>query len=123
IYAYFVSGNSPNAAAGRISHLFGLHGPSMVVDTACSSSLVALHLACESLRRGETDLALSGGVNLILSPAGFIATSRGRMLSPDGRCKSFDARADGYGRGEGAGLLVLKRLRDALAAEDRILAV
>jgi acyl transferase domain-containing protein len=120
---YFVTGNSPNAAAGRISYLLGLRGPSMVVDSACSSSLVAIHLACQSLRAGECDLALGGGVNLILAPDASVALSRARMLSPDGRCKTFDASADGYGRGEGCGVVVLKRLSDAQRAGDRVLAL
>ena len=120
---YFVTGNVLNAAAGRLSYSLGLVGPSLAVDTACSSSLVALHLACQSLRAGECDLALAGGVNLILSPEASIALSRAQMLSPDGRCKAFDAAANGYGRGEGCGLVVLKRLSTAVKDRDRILAV
>lgn len=120
---YFGTGNALNVLAGRISHLLGLEGPSLVVDTACSSSLVAVHLACQSLRQGECSLALAGGVNLLLSPDSFVAASRARMLSADGRCKTFDASADGYGRGEGAGVVVLKRLSDAQADGDRVLAV
>ena len=120
---YFVTGNAPNAAAGRISYLLGLRGPSLVVDSACSSSLVAVHLACQSLRVGECDLALGGGVNLILAPDASVALSRARMLSPDGRCKTFDATADGYGRGEGCGVVVLKRLSDAQRDGDRVLAL
>jgi acyl transferase domain-containing protein/SAM-dependent methyltransferase/short-subunit dehydrogenase/acyl carrier protein len=121
--AYFVTGNAPNAAAGRISYLLGLRGPAMSVDSACSSSLVTIHLACQSLRSGECSLALAGGVNLILAPDASAALSRARMLAPDGRCKTFDAAADGYARGEGCGLVVLKRLSDAERAGDRILAV
>ena len=120
---YFVTGNSLNAAAGRLSYILGLQGPSMTVDTACSSSLVAVHLACQSLANGECDQALAGGVNLILSPATFIATCQSQMLSPDGRCKTFDASANGYGRGEGCGVVVLKRLSDALAAGNQVLAL
>ena len=120
---YFVTGNSLNAAAGRLSYILGLQGPSMTVDTACSSSLVTVHLACQSLAHGECDQALAGGVNLILSPAAFIATCRSQMLSPDGRCKTFDASANGYGRGEGCGVVVLKRLSDALAGGNQVLAV
>jgi acyl transferase domain-containing protein/NAD(P)-dependent dehydrogenase (short-subunit alcohol dehydrogenase family)/SAM-dependent methyltransferase/acyl carrier protein len=120
---YFNTGNALNAAAGRLSYVLGLHGPSLAVDTACSSSLVAIHLACQSLRLRECDLALAGGVNLILSPDVSVAISRGRMLSPDGRCKTFDADADGYGRGEGCGLVVLKRYSDASADGDPIVAV
>ena len=109
---YFVTGNALNAAAGRLSYILGLRGPSLAVDTACSSSLVAVHLACQSLRQGECEQALAG-VNLILSPVGNIATSRARMLSPAGRCKTFDAEADGYVRGEGCGVVLLKRLSEA----------
>lgn len=110
-------------AAGRLSYCLGLRGPSLAIDTACSSSLVAIHLACESLRRGECNLALVGGVNLMLAPLNHISTARAQMLSPDGRCKTFSDSANGYGRGEGCGMVVLKRLSDALAANDRILAV
>lgn len=110
-------------AAGRLSYVLGLRGPSLAVDTACSSSLVAIHLACESLRRGECSVALVGGVNLILAPFNHISTGRAQMLSPEGRCKTFSEGANGYGRGEGCGMVVLKRLSDALAAKDRILAV
>jgi myxalamid-type polyketide synthase MxaB len=121
--AYTATGNSFSVLAGRLSYFLGLHGPSLVVDTACSSSLVAVHLACEALRRGECRLALAGGVNLILSPMATISFSRARMLSPAGRCKTFDAGADGFVRGEGCGLVVLKRLSAALADGDRILAL
>lgn len=116
-------GSSHSAGVGRISHLLGLTGPSMAIDTACSSSLVALHLACESLRRRECETSLAGGASLALSPETPITLSRANMLSPDGRCKTFDASADGYGRGEGCGVVVLKRLSDAQAAGDRVLAV
>ncbi|MFJ1584500.1 type I polyketide synthase [Streptomyces sp. NPDC088197] len=109
--------------AGRIAHTFGLRGPAQVVDTACSSSLVAVHQACQALRLGETDLALAGGVNVILSPYGFVLVSKAGAVSPDARCKAFDASADGYARGEGCGLVVLKRLSDAVADGDRVLAV
>ena len=121
--AYFSTGNALNAAPGRLAHILDLHGPCLAVDTACSSSLVAVHLACQSLRAGESDLALAGGVNLILSPAVSVAICRARMLAPDGRCKTFDAAADGYVRAEGCGVVVLKRLSDALAAGDRVLAL
>jgi acyl transferase domain-containing protein/acyl carrier protein len=120
---YAGPGTSLNAAAGRLSYVLGLHGPSMAVDTACSSSLVTVHLACRALRAGECTMALAGGVNLILSPLGLTVLSKAGMLSPDGRSKPFDASADGYGRGEGCGVVVLKRLSDAQAAGDRILAV
>ena len=120
---YFATGGVLSVAAGRLSYALGWTGPSMAVDTACSSSLVAVHLACQSLRRRECDLALAGGVNVILRPELSINFSRARMLAPDGRCKTFDAAADGYVRGEGCGVLVLKRLSDALAQGDRILAL
>ena len=116
-------GNALSIAANRLSYTFDLRGASMAVDTACSSSLVALHLACQRLRRHEAPLALVGGVSLMLSPAPFVALSAAGMLAPDGRCKAFSADADGYGRGEGAVLLVLKRLTDALADRDPVLAV
>ena len=120
---YDATGNSLNAAAGRLSYVLGLRGPCLAVDAACASSLVAVHLACQSLRVRECDLALAGGVNLILGPDAHIAMCRARALSPDGRCKTFDAGADGYGRGEGCGVVVLKRLADAVAQGDRILAL
>lgn len=123
INAYSVNGNCLNTAAGRLSYLLGLQGPSMAVDTACSSSLVSIHLACQSLHSGECDRAIAGGVNLILSPYSTVATCKAKMLSADGRCKTFDAAADGLARGEGCGMVVLKRLRDAIAAEDNILAL
>ncbi|PSB17688.1 KR domain-containing protein [Phormidesmis priestleyi ULC007] len=120
---YAGTGNGFAFAAGRLSYILGLQGPNLAIDTACSASLVSVHLACQSLRAGECDLALAGGVHLILSPEVTIFLSRARVLSPDGRCKTFDASADGYGRGEGCGMLVLKRLSDAVANSDRILAV
>jgi acyl transferase domain-containing protein/pimeloyl-ACP methyl ester carboxylesterase len=123
IDAYVGTGNVFSAAAGRLSYVLGLRGPSLAVDTACSSSLVALHLACQSLRLRECSLALVGGVNLILSPEGSIIFSQASMTAPDGRCKTFDASGDGYGRGEGCGVIVIKRLSDALADDDRILAI
>src|ERR1700761_2981491 len=120
---YIPFGNAPNFAAGRLSYFLGVHGPAVVIDTACSSSLVAVHLACQSLRRRETDQALAAGVNLMLNPANSIATSRWGMLAPDGRCKTFDADANGYVRGEGCGVVVLKRLSDALRDGDSVLAL
>ncbi len=123
IDAYLASGGSPAVASGRLSFLLGLNGPSVTVDTACSSSLVALHLACQSLRASECRMALTGGASLILLPELNINFSRARMMAADGRCKTFDARADGYVRGEGCGVAVLKRLSDAVADGDRILAV
>src|SRR5277367_5209831 len=123
IDAYAGTGNALSIAANRISYIFDFHGPSLALDTACSSSLVTVHLACKALRRRETDVALAGGVNLILSPGVTIALSQARMMSSTGRCKTFDAAADGYVRGEGCGLVVLKRLSDAVASGDRILAI
>lgn len=117
------TGSAFSIAANRISYCLDFHGPSMVVDTACSSSLVATHLACTSLLNKECDLALAGGVNLILLPSPFISFCAATMLSPDGRCKAFDARANGFVRGEGAGMVVLKRLSIALADKDEIYAV
>ncbi|MDR5728642.1 MAG: type I polyketide synthase, partial [Terriglobia bacterium] len=123
IDAYTGSGNSPAMVAGRLSYVLGLHGPSLAVDTSCSSSLVAVHLACQSLRAGECKFALAGGVNLILSPDSNIALSKAHMMARDGHCKTFDEAADGYVRGEGCGIVVLRKLSDALADGDRILAV
>ena len=121
--AYSATGTSLAVAANRLSYALNLRGPSLAVDTACSSALVATHLACRSLHRQESDVALVGGVNLILTPEGSIAFSQTRMLAADGRCKSFDAAADGYVRGEGCGIVVLKRLANAQRDGDRILAV
>ena len=123
IDAYLSTGTPHCAAVGRISYLLGLRGPAVAVDTACSSSLVAIHLACQSLRLRETDVALAGGVQLTLSPFTAIALSKWSALSPTGRCNSFDANADGFVRGEGCGVVVLKRLADALRDQDRVLAV
>ncbi|ULE34537.1 type I polyketide synthase [Mycobacterium sp. IDR2000157661] len=123
IEAYMAVGTSNAAAAGRISYRLGLQGPAVAVDTACSSSLVAIHQACQALRLGECDMALAGGANVLLSPAAMITFSNARMLAPDGRCKTFDAAADGYVRGEGCGVIVIKRLDDAIRDGDRIRAV
>ncbi|MDD4866473.1 MAG: polyketide synthase, partial [Mycobacterium sp.] len=123
IEAYLAVGTSSAAAAGRISYRLGLQGPAVAVDTACSSSLVAIHQACQALRLGECDLALAGGANVLLTPATMITFSHAHMLAPDGRCKTFDAAADGYGRGEGCGVIVVKRLGDAVRDGDRIRAV
>jgi acyl transferase domain-containing protein/NADP-dependent 3-hydroxy acid dehydrogenase YdfG/SAM-dependent methyltransferase/acyl carrier protein len=120
---YAATGGAPGVAAGRIAYTLGLNGPALVVDTACSSSLVALHLAVQALRAGDCTLALAGGVNLTLMPQGAATLDRLQMLSPDGHCKAFDASADGFVRGEGCGVVVLKRLSDAEAAGDRVLAV
>ena len=116
-------GNAANFAAGRLSYFLGAHGPAVVIDTACSSSLVTVHLACQSLRKRESDQALVAGVNLMLSPENSVATSRWGMLAPDGRCKTFDANADGYVRSEGCGVVVLKRLSDAVRDGDSVLAL
>ncbi|EYF00132.1 type I polyketide synthase [Chondromyces apiculatus] len=121
--AYNATGTSHSVLPGRLSFLLDLRGPSVAVDTACSSSLVAVHLACQSLRSGESDVAIAGGVNLILSPRPSILLSKLQVLAPDGRCKTFDAAANGFSRGEGAGVLVLKRLSRAEADGDRILAL
>ena len=121
--AYTATGLAGCIASGRIAHRLGLRGPALSVDTACSSSLLAVHLACESLLRGESEVALAGGVNLMLSPLPFVSLCRLRALAPDGRCKTFDASADGYGRAEGGGMIVLKRLSDAQRDGDRVLAV
>lgn len=123
IDAYLASGNAHSVAAGRIAYTLGLQGPAVALDTACSSSLVALNVACQSLRSGETSMAICGGVNLMCSPETTITLSKSHMLAPDGRCKTFDASADGFARGEGCGVLLLKRLSDAQADGDRILAV
>jgi acyl transferase domain-containing protein/acyl carrier protein len=123
IDAYMMTGNGHSTAVGRISYLLGLNGPSVAVDTACSSSLVALHLACQSLAVNESDLALASGINLMINPETPISYSKWGMLSPTGRCHPFDAGADGFVRGEGAGVVVLKRLADAEADGDEVLAV
>ncbi len=116
-------GNALSAAAGRLSYLFNLKGPAVSFDTACSSSLTALHYACQSLRQGECDMAISAGVHLVLNPAVSIVFAKARMLSEDGHCKTFDASADGYVRSEGCGVVLLKRLSDAEADGDNILAI
>ncbi|MEO8693822.1 MAG: type I polyketide synthase, partial [Acidimicrobiales bacterium] len=121
--AYYASGIAHSIVSGRLSYVMGLEGPSVSLDTACSSSLVAVHLAIQSLRLGESDLALAGGVNLILSPESSITLSKYQMLSPDGRCKFGDESANGFVRAEGCAVVVLKRLADAQASGDRILAV
>ncbi len=123
IDSYFATGNTFNAAAGRLSYTLGFQGPCMAIDTACSSSLVAVHTACQSLRNGECRQALAGGVNLILSPESTIALCQAKILSPEGRCKTFDAEASGMARGEGCGIVVLKRFSDAVADGDNILAL
>ena len=121
--AYSFTGTTMSVAAGRLAYLLGLQGPTLALDTACSSSLVALHLACQSLRNQECYSAIAGGVNLMLSPQTSVILTKMRALAPDGRCKTFEAAADGYGRGEGCGVVVLKRLSEALTDGDSILAV
>ncbi|OKH25124.1 beta-ketoacyl synthase, partial [Hydrococcus rivularis NIES-593] len=121
--AYAGTGNAHSIAANRLSYFFDLRGPSLTIDTACSSSLVAVHLAAKSLQNGECDRALVGGVNLILSPELTQTFTQAGMMSSDGRCKTFDASADGYVRGEGCGVIILKRLGDAQRDGDNILAV
>jgi acyl transferase domain-containing protein/acyl carrier protein len=120
---YLATGTTHSVASGRLSYVLGLRGPSVSIDTACSSSLVAVHMACRSLNDQECSMALAGGVNTILTPEATIALSTARMMAPDGRCKAFDARADGFVRAEGCGLVLLKRLSDAVADGDRVLAV
>jgi acyl transferase domain-containing protein len=123
IDAHFYTGNGASFAAGRLAFALGVRGPTLAVNTACSSSLVAVHLAVQSLRAGGADLALAGGVSLMISPLLSIVLTKAGLLAPDGRCKTFDDSADGIGRGEGAALVALKRLGDAVAAGDRVLAV
>ncbi len=120
---YRTQGTGRYTAAGRLSFMLGLEGPSLAVDTACSSSLVTVHLACQSLRDGDCDVALAGGVNLLLQPQVTIAYSQSRMMSPTGRCKFGDASGDGYVRAEGAGLVLLKPLARAIADKDPIYAI
>ncbi|MFS8098601.1 alpha/beta fold hydrolase [Lentzea alba] len=120
---YVLTGTASTFTAGRLAYWLGLRGPAFSVDTACSSSLVSVHLACQSLRAGECTTALAGGVNALLAPEAFAVLDKANMLAADGRCKTFDSAADGYGRSEGCGVVVLKRLSAALADDDRILAV
>jgi acyl-CoA synthetase (AMP-forming)/AMP-acid ligase II/3-oxoacyl-(acyl-carrier-protein) synthase/acyl carrier protein len=120
---YLSTGNATSTASGRLSHFFGFHGPCLSLDTACSSSLVAINEACMHLQNGACDLAVSGGVNIILCPDLFISFSQAGMLAADGKCKTFDAKADGYVRGEGCGVVILKRLSDAIRDKDEIIAV
>lgn len=123
INAYIGTGNAASTASGRISYVLGLQGPSLAIDTACSSSLVALNVACDRLQSGECTSAIVGGVNAILSPELSINFSKAGMLAPDGKCKTFDERADGYVRGEGCGVVVLKRVSDAIRDKNPIWAV
>nr|WP_322785848.1 hybrid fatty acyl-AMP ligase/type I polyketide synthase [Stanieria cyanosphaera] len=123
IDAYAGTGNAHSIAANRLSYSLDLRGPSLTLDTACSSSLVAVHLACQSLKQGECQVAIAGGVNLMLSPELTETFSLAGMMAGDGRCKTFDAEADGYVRGEGCGVIILKRLEEARRDRDNILAV
>ncbi|MEO1559581.1 MAG: type I polyketide synthase [Cyanobacteria bacterium J06632_19] len=120
---YTGTGNSISSAAGRLAYTFGFTGPTVTIDTACSSSLVAIHQACNSLRLRECEMAIAGGVKLHLTPEGYILTSRVGMISPDGLCKTFDISANGYARGEGCGMIVLKPLSKAKEDGDQILAL
>ncbi|WP_143188590.1 type I polyketide synthase, partial [Burkholderia ubonensis] len=123
-HAFYVGTGSANSiVSGRIAHAFGLMGPAMTIDTACSSSLVTVQLACEQLRSGACDMAVAGGVSLQLTPEPLVLECAGGMLSPSGRCRTFDADADGFVRGEGCGVVVLKRLADAVAAGDPVVGV
>ena len=123
IGAYTNSGTDASMASNRLSYEFDFRGPSYTIDTACSSSLYAIHQACEGIRHGDCDMAMAGGANVVLLPATSIGLSQAQMVSPDGRCKTFDASADGYSRSEGAGVVVLKSLRKALECNDSIYAV
>ena len=117
------TGSAHSIAANRISYCFNLRGPSVAMDTACSSALTAVHAACEHIRAGRGEAALAGGVTVIITPGGFIGFSQASMLSPDGHCKAFDADANGFVRGEGAGMVLLKRMSQAVADGDPILGV
>jgi len=123
IDAYYGSGVSASIASGRLAYVFGFQGPAISINTSCSSSLVGVHLACQSLRSKECDMALAGGVSLMLRPDATIALTKHMLMASDGRCKTFDQKADGYVRGEGCGIIVLKRLSDAVGDRDQILAV
>ena len=123
VEAYSLTGNVHCIIPNRLSYTFDLRGPSVSVDTACSSSLVAVHMACQSLRNRDSDLVLAGGVNALLSPEMSVSLAKWGLMAPDGHCKTFDASADGFVRSEGCGVVVLKRLADALADNDPVLAV
>jgi acyl transferase domain-containing protein/acyl-CoA synthetase (AMP-forming)/AMP-acid ligase II/acyl carrier protein/NAD(P)-dependent dehydrogenase (short-subunit alcohol dehydrogenase family) len=120
---YSLTGTITSTAAGRLSYFFDLTGPAMVINTACSSSLAAIHYACKSLQSGDCTMAIAGGVSLMLAPEPTVALTRIQALSPDGRCKTFDAQADGYGRGEGCALVILKPLASAIENGDAILGI
>lgn len=123
ISEYYVTGNLASVGAGRLSYELGLNGPSLSVDSACSSSLLSVHLACKSIKNNESDMAIAGGVNLILDPGVTVGLSKAQMLSKTGKCHTFDAKADGYVRGEGSGVVILKKLSSAIRDNDNILAV
>ncbi len=123
IDTYTGTGSYHNVVAGRVSYFLGLQGPCMVIDAACASSLATVHLGCQALRAGEVNLALAGGVHLMFSPDTYVALARTRALSPTGRCQTFSDKADGYIRSEGCGILVLKRVSDALRDGDRMYAI
>src|SRR5262249_14862468 len=123
IDSYVRTGTLDSILANRLSYVLNFQGRSLAIDTACSSSLVALHLACQSLGRGECGTAIAGGVNLMLTPEMHVMGAKSSLLSPRGRCRTFDRGADGFVRGEGCGLLVLRRLADALSDGDRVQAV
>ena len=120
ITPHSATGSAHSVAANRISYCFNFRGPSVAMDTACSSALTAVHTACEHIWAGRGDAALSGGVTVMITPGGFIGFSQASMLSPDGRCAAFDASASGFVRGEGAGMVLLKRLSRAIEDGDPI---
>lgn len=120
---YYILGNCEEMISNRVSHFFDIHGPSATVQTACSSSLVATHLACQSLKSGESEMAVAGGVGLVLTPDGNVQLNNLGFLNPEGHSRSFDENAGGYGRGEGAGILILKRLDDAIRDGNPIRAI